>query len=407
MKVRIIEPIKPPEPKLKRVCAYARVSVTNEAMEGSLENQTTYYKNLIEFNPEYEFVGVFADYAITGTKEARPEFQRMLTYAREQKIDLILTKSVSRFARNTVILLEIVRELKELGVEVWFERENISTFSGDGELLLSVLSSLAQEESMNTSENLKWRYKRKFEKGEVAINATRFLGYDKDENGELIINPGQAEIVERIFTDYISGKGSFVIAKELNDEGILTVAGGEWHSSTVLYILKNEKYKGSVLLQKTFSKDHLTKKKCFNHGELDSYYIEGNHEPIVSKEVWDEAQRLITLSGESKGNRKETGKYQKRYPLTGMLFCCHCGGVLRRRVWNSKLACRKIVWQCTTYIKKGKSACPGTVIDDAIVSKVTIKNKTVVTGVTRNGQKYFRYTGKSESNQFSGKCNTN
>ena len=180
MRVRIIEPTKPITQKRKRVCAYARVSSASEAQGESLENQTIYYKQLIESNPEYEFAGIFADRALTGTKEERPEFQKMLAMAREKKLDLILTKSISRFARNTTIVLEVVRELKALGVEVIFEKENITTFNGDGELMLTVLSSFAQEESKNVSDNIKWRYKRKFEQGKVAINTTRFLGYDKD-----------------------------------------------------------------------------------------------------------------------------------------------------------------------------------------------------------------------------------
>jgi len=167
---------------------------------------------------------------LTGTKDERPAFQQMLSLARANQIDLILTKSISRFARNTTLVLEVVRELKSLGVEVIFEKDNISSFDGDGELLLTVLSSFAQEESKSTSENLKWRYKRKFEQGKLAINATRFLGYDKDEYGKLVINPSQAEIVERIFNDYVSGKGGFTIAKEPNHEGVITVAGGRWYS---------------------------------------------------------------------------------------------------------------------------------------------------------------------------------
>ncbi len=397
MRVRIIEPTKSLEPKRKRVCAYARVSSASEAQGESLENQTTYYKNLIESNPEYEYAGIFADQAKTGTKDERPEFQKMLALAREQKIDLILTKSISRFARNTAIVLEVVRELKSLGVEVIFEKDNISTFSGDGELMLTVLSSFAQEESKSTSENLKWRYKRQFEQGELAINTTRFLGYDKDEYGDLVINPIQAELVERIFNNYISGKGTFIIAKELNAEGVLTVAGGKWHSSTILNILKNEKYKGDAMLQKTCRKDHLTKKKCVNHGQIDSYYIEDNHAPIVTKEIWEEAQRLMHLRAETKGNVEETQpQYQNRYPLTGMLFCGKCGAPLRRRTWNSKLQCKKIVWQCSTYIKEGKKSCPGTVIEDDVVSKVNIQGKTVVEEVFKGGKKHYRYTSKRE-----------
>jgi len=390
MRVRIIEPTK--ISTRKRVCAYARVSSASEAQGDSLENQTTYYKQLIESNPEYDFAGIFADRATTGTKDDRPEFQKMLALARENKIDIILTKSISRFARNTTIVLEIVRELKALNIEVIFEKENISSLNGDGELLLTILSSFAQEESKNVSDNIKWRYKRKFEQGEVAINTTRFLGYDKDQYGDLVINRSQAQIVERIFNDCVNGKGAFVIAKELQDEGVRTIAGGDWHSSTVLTILKNEKYKGDCKLQKTYRKDHLSKKKCVNHGELDCYYIEGKHSPIVTKEVWEEAQRQI--SSRVKGN-VETEQYQNRYPLTGMIFCSKCQATLMRRTWNSKHACKKIVWQCSTYINEGKKFCSGTVIEDDVISRMNIRKKTVIEEVMRSGQKHYRYTSKS------------
>ena len=403
MKVRIIEPVKQPEPRRKRVCAYARVSTASEAQGESLENQTTYYQNLIKVNPEYEYVGVFADYGNTGTKDERPEFQKMLALARNGEIDLILTKSISRFARNTLLVLEAVRELKELGVEVIFEKDNISSFTGDGELMLTVLSAFAQEESKNASENVKWRYRRKFEQGELAINATRFLGYDKNEQGELVISISEAKVVERIFADYISGKGSFVIAKELNAEKVPTIAGGRWHSSTVLGILKNEKYKGDAKLQKTYSKDHLSKKKCINHGEVESFYIENNHPPIVSKEIWDEAQRQIALRAKAKGNiRKTKNKYQNRYPLTGMLLCGKCGAPLRRRIWNSKHPCKKVVWQCSSYIKNGKNACEGTTIDDVTVGRLNIQSQTVVEEAFKNGKKYYRYTSQGKPGQFGG-----
>ena len=397
MKVRIIEPSLVIAFKRKRVCAYARVSSDSDAQGESLENQTQYYQGLIESNPEHEFAGVFADQGITGTKENRPEFQKMLELARKGQVDLILTKSISRFARNTTIVLELVRELKMLGVEVVFEKEQISSLSGDGELMLTVLSAFAQEESKNVSENIKWRYRRKFQNGEVAINTTRFLGYDKNKNGELVINPGQAKVVRRIFDDYIGGKGSFVIAKDLNAEGIETVSGGMWHSSTILGILRNEKYKGDAKLQKTFSKDHLRKKKCVNHGEIDSYYIENNHPPIISREVWEEAQRRIALGAKAKGNGEETkNKYQNRYPLTGMLFCSKCGAPLSRRTWNSNHSCKKIVWQCSNYIKNGKHACQGTTVDDALVSRMNIQNATKVEEVMRYGEKHYRYTGKDK-----------
>ena len=221
--------------------------------------------------------------------------------------------------------------------------------------MLTVLSSFAQEESKNVSDNLKWRVKKKFERGELIINTTRFLGYDKDEYGDLVINPEEAEMVRRIFNEYLSGKGGFTIAKELNSEGIPTVGGGRWHDTTILGILKNEKYKGDAILQKYYTPDHLKKCSIRNKGEIDSYYIEDNHSAIISREMWEQVQEEIKRRAKAKGNiAGDTDKYTKRYPLTGMLYCSKCGSTLRRRTWNSKLNCKKIVWQCSNYIKNGK-----------------------------------------------------
>lgn len=207
--------------------------------------------------------------------------------ARECKIDLIIIKSVSRLARNTIIVLETVRELKDLGVEVRFERENINTLSADGELMLAVLSFFAEEESRDISENLKWRYRKKFEQGEAVINTSRFLGYDKDEYGDLVINQEEAKIVECILKEYMAGNGVFKIAKILNEENIPTVTGAKWSQATIYGILKNEKYEGDAKLQKTYTKDHLSKKKCRNNGEVDSFYVQDNHSSIISKEICD------------------------------------------------------------------------------------------------------------------------
>lgn len=393
MRVRIIEPNVVKETK-KRVCAYARVSTNHEKQGESLENQISYYERLIGANPEYEFAGVFADRGISGTTDNRPEFKRMLELAKEGAIDMIITKSISRFARNTTVVLQKVRELKELGVEVRFEKENINTLSGEGELMLTVLSSFAQEESKNISENTKWAIKKKFERGELMINTKRFLGYDKKENGELIINEHEAEIVKRIFSDYLNGKGAFTIAKDLNADGIPTVAGGKWQESTILNMLKNEKYKGDILLQKYYTPDHLKGYTLRNNGKLESYYIQDNHLPIISTEIWGAVQRELKLRAEAKGNVGNTAKYQNRYPLTGMLYCGKCGATLRRRTWNSKLSCRKIVWQCSNYIKNGKGACSGTRIDDEVAGMLDIKEEIVVQEVIKDGKKHYRYTSK-------------
>ncbi|MEK5428806.1 recombinase family protein [Cytobacillus sp. FSL R7-0680] len=260
--------------------------------------------------------------------------------------------------------------------------------------MLTVLSSFAQEESKNISENIKWAIRKKFERGELMINTQRFLGYDKDEHGNLIINEAEAEIVRRIFAEYLRGKGVFTIAKDLNASGIPTVAGGRWQESTILNMLKNEKYKGDVLLQKYYTPDHLKKSTVPNSGELDSYYIENNHPSIISEKHWDAVQKELRVRAESKGNVGDTSKYQNRYLMTGMLYCGKCGATLRRRTWNSKLPFRKIVWQCSTYIKNGKSACSGTRIDDEVAGRLDIKEEIIVQEVIKNGKKTYRYTSK-------------
>ncbi|QGT99489.1 Site-specific recombinase [Candidatus Syntrophocurvum alkaliphilum] len=404
MRVRVIEP-KEKTLKKRKTCAYARVSTDSEKQGESLENQVSYYENLITSNPKYEFIGVFADQGITGTTENRPEFQKMLEFCRQGKIDLIITKSISRFARNTTVMLQTVRELKEIGVEVRFEKENINTLSGDGELMLTVLSSFAEEESRSVSENIKWRYHKKFKNGELVINTNRFLGYDKDENGDLIINEKEASIVRRIFQEYLSGKGTFKIAKLFNQEGIPTVTGSKWNETTILAVLKNEKYKGDAILQKTFIMNHLNKLKKKNIGQLDSYYIEENHPVIIPKEMWDKVQNEIKNRAEAKGIYAGTNKYQNRYQLTGLLYCNKCKATLRRRTWNSKHACRKIVWQCSNYIKNGKDACTGISIDDETISKVNIQEPTFVEEVIKNGKKHYSYTRKGEQDKSSSGIN--
>ena len=389
MKVTILQPRVKPIVN-KKVCAYVRVSTSSNSQKESLENQTTYYRNKIEANPDYEFVGIFADSAYTGTKDSRPGFQQMMTYCREGKIDLILTKSISRFARNTTIVLEYVRELKLLDIEIHFERENIQTLSKDGELMLAVLSSFAEEESRSASENVKWRFRKKFEQGELLINTKRFLGYDKDEYGDLVINRKEAKIVCYIFEAYLSGKGTHKIAKDLNKNKIPTVTGAKWYDTTVLSILKNEKYKGDACLQKTYTPNHLTKKKKRNTGEVDYYYIEDNHSAIVSREMWEAAQ--INL----KDNIRNTEHTQPKNKHSGLLICSKCGCNLRKRVWNSGKPIQKVVWQCSNYIKNGKDACSGTSISEKELNKLAIKEETIVEERVINGKKNYIYSRKAK-----------
>jgi DNA invertase Pin-like site-specific DNA recombinase len=403
MRVTKIEPAVRAEPCKKRVCAYARVSTGKYQQEESLENQIQYYKKLITSNPEYEFAGVFSDSRVTGTKDDRFEFNKMLELCRQRKIDLIITKSISRLARNTAIVLRYVRELKEIGVEVRFEKENISTLSQDGELMLTVLSSFAEEESRSVSENVKWRYRKKFERGELVINTKRFLGYDMDEYGDLIINADEAEIVRRIYEEYLAGNGSHKIAKLLNIEGVPTVTGSKWNKSSILDILRNEKYMGDVMLQKTYIVDHLSKKKRKNTGEVDSFYIEDNHSPIVPKEVWLKVQIEMKKRAAEKGILGNTDKYTNRYPLSGMLYCGKCGTVMKRRTWNSGHNCKKIVWQCGNYIENGKVACSGTKIDNEIAEKLNISEPTIVKEEVTDGKKHYSYTCKGKQKEYAAK----
>jgi hypothetical protein len=243
--------------------------------------------------------------------------------------------------------------------------------------------------------------KKKFEQGELIINTTRFLGYDKDEYGDLVINQEEVKVVRRIYEEYLRGKGSFIIAKELNKEGITTVTKSRWDDSAVLGILKNEKYKGDAILQKYYTPDHLKKRSVRNNGEIESYYIEDNHTPIVTRQMWEQVQEKIKNKAKAKGNIEgDTKKYTNRYPLTGILYCSKCGEVLKRRVWNSKLPCKKIVWQCSNYIKNGKDACIGTVIPDEVISRLNIKEEMIVQEVIKDGKKRYLYSSKNKQTEY-------
>jgi len=362
---------RPLKPRL-RVCAYCRVSSnSNEQME-SFETQVSYYTKYINSKPEWEFANVYADGGISGTgRERRAEFNRMLRDCQNGKIDLIVTKSISRFARNTADCLDAVRFLKSLGVAVFFERENINTMSAESELILSVLSSIAQEESRSISENIRWSLKKRFRRGKVTVTTKRFLGYDTGENGELVVNPVEAEIVKRIFKEYIAGKSIREIKNGLEDEGIKTVTGlDKWPKGTIRGVLTNEKYYGDAVLQKTYTADYLTHKKKRNRGEVPLYYVKGNHEPIISKEEFDLVQRLMAERAAKYGNLSENReKYARRYVFSGRIVCGNCGATFRRRTWNSKAPSKQIVWQCSTYVKRGKAACSMKALDD-----ITLKN---------------------------------
>ena len=298
MALRIMEipaTVDQPETAKRRTAAYARISTDHEDQLTSYAAQVEYYTGYIKECSDLEFVGVYTDEGITGTSiKRRTGFRQMISDALAGKIDYIITKSVSRFARNTVDLLSTIRQLKEHGVEVWFEKENIRTFDSRGELLLSIMASIAQEESRSISENCKWGQRRRFAEGKFSVPYKRFLGYDRGENGELVINEEQAAIVRRIYDMFLDGATPYAIAKALTEDNIPTPGGKTvWRRNVVKSILTNEKYKGDALLQKVFTVDYLTKQKKKNNGEVTKYYVEGSHEPIIPPEVFDKVQEII------------------------------------------------------------------------------------------------------------------
>ena len=348
----------PAQPKVTRVAAYARVSSGKDAMLHSLSAQVSYYSNLIQNHPGWLYCGVYADEALTGTKENRAEFQRLLTECRARNIDLIITKSISRFARNTVVLLQTVRELKSIGVDVYFEEQNLHSMSGDGELMLTILASFAQEESLSASENQKWRIRKNFKDGKPWSG--QILGY-RYEDGVYIVKPAEAEVVRRIFADYLSGMGIEAIMKKLNAQGIPSRNGHAWCRSSVRKVLGNYSYTGNLLLQTTFRENHITKKMLRNRGELPMYHAENTHEAIVSMEEYQAVQEEIARRS-AKHNKTVSGP--AKYPFTSMIVCAVCGKGYRRKMTRTGP-----VWICSTFNVYGKAACASKQIPEGTLEK--------------------------------------
>ena len=354
----------------KRVAAYARVSSDKEAQLHSLSAQISYYNSYIGSREDWEFAGVYADEALTGTKDNRPEFQRMLADCQDGKIDMVITKSITRFARNTVTLLATIRELRDLGIDVYFEKENIHTLSADGELMITLLAAYAQEESYNASENQKWRIRRMFEQGRP--NTGRMLGY-RLKNGVLQIVPEEAEIVNMIFNDYLSGMGRNLIVKKLIRMGVPTLSGGQWRENTLVKILTNEKYTGDMLLQKTYRLDHISKKVMVNRGEKRKYFVESSHEPIIDKETFTKVQQELARRSEK---FPDTAQKAKEYLFTGLIRCGFCGKHFRRKITASGTKYAKPVWICPTFNIYGKDVCSA----QQIPEKILIENASEVLG---------------------------
>jgi DNA invertase Pin-like site-specific DNA recombinase len=343
------------------------VSDGKEAMLQSLSAQVNYYKKLISENHMWDFVGVYSDEALTGTKDSRAEFQQLLKDCRAGKIDMVITKSISRFARNTVTLLETVRELKSINVDVFFEEQNIHSISGDGEMILSFLATFAQEESRSASENMKWRIQKDFHEG-IIWGGRSCLGY-KLENRKLEIISEEAEVVRLIFQLYIEGHGADTIGKILDSKGVKPKHAAKWSRSTIMQIISNHNYTGDLMLQKTFRDNHLTKRKVMNKGEFDQYIVENNHEAIISHEVFDEAQRIR----KEKRKRSVSPSIQKHYPFKGMMRCGTCG-----RAYVRKATPSKHIWKCSLSVTKGKEVCASKQVPDSQIIKASnhILNRT-------------------------------
>ncbi|MGB4018777.1 MAG: recombinase family protein [Syntrophomonadaceae bacterium] len=344
-----------------KVAAYARVSTGKDAMLHSLSAQVSYYSRLIQQRADWEYVGIYADEGISGTKENRENFQRMLEDAKLRKIDLILTKSISRFARNTLLLLETVRELKDLGIAVYFEREKINSLTADGELMLSLLASFAQEECLSARENSRWSIKKRFEKGEI-VGMAHLYGYDYID-GKLVINDEEAEIVRMIYRDYLSGMQSGEIIEKLNALGIRKKLGGKWKPNDIARFF-NEKHTGSALLQKTFKDDDVCAKTHINRGEKDFYLAEDTHEGIIDKETYKAVREEVKRRTSNKNPPKSIPKY----PFRGMIRCGYCGANFQRKKTKTE-----VFWRCAANLGQKDYKCSMKGVPERILEELTIK----------------------------------
>ena len=355
-----------------RVCAYCRVSTDSEEQKNSYESQLKYYKEKITTNSNWSFAGIYADEAISGTLDyKRDDFMRMITDALEGKIDLIMTKSISRFARNTVDTLKYVRKLKERNIAIIFEEENINTLEMAGELLLTILSSIAQQESENISTHVKLGLKMKMERGEVG-GFNNCLGYKYDyKTNTMSINEEEAEIVKYVFKRYCEGAGSTIIARELTELGHKSPKGEDnWSEATVRGIIRNEKYIGNVLMGKTYTVDPISHKRVINMGEEDKYYIEEHHEPIIPLEVYEKAQYILNSRRVTRETGRKGSNYSRMYPFSSMIYCGFCGEHYVRKNLYPHTNYSQRAWQCVKYVKKGKKFCP----DSKIIKENIIKN---------------------------------
>ncbi|MBS7283497.1 MAG: recombinase family protein [Prevotella sp.] len=362
-------------PKL-RVAAYCRVSTDSDEQTGSYEVQVQHYTDYIKRNREWELAGIYTDDGISGTNTKKREgFMEMIDDCMVGKIDMVLTKSISRFARNTIDCLKYVRMLKEKNIAIIFEKENINTLEASGELLLTIMASLAQQESQSLSQNVKLGLQFRYQNGQVQVNHNHFFGYTKDEDGNLIVDEDEAVIVKRIFREYLEGASFRDIANGLERDRIQT--GGKkykWHLSTVQGILQNEKYMGDALLQKTITTDFIEKTRIKNDGSAPQYYVKDSQEAIIPRDVFTQVQeemvRRANMVSGIEGKKKRV--YSSKYALSSICICPKCGDIYRRIAWNNR-GKRSNVWRCCTRVENGPEACNAPTVQETELQEATVK----------------------------------
>jgi len=375
-KITKIAEITSPKINIKkiRVAAYCRVSTDSDAQLESLEAQKTHYENYINSRNDWEFAGLYYDEGITGTKkDKRQELLRLIDDCKSGRVDFIVTKSISRFSRNTTDCLELVRQLLALHIPIFFEKENINTGSMESELFLAILSSMAEGESVSISDNSKWSIQKRFENGTFKVS---YPPYGYDWNGEqMLINPEQAAVVKEIFAAALLGKGTSSIAADLNLRSVPTKRNGKWTSTTIRGMLSNEKYVGDCIFQKTFSDSAFNRHN--NHGEKDQYMVSNHHEAIIRREDFEAVQALIHQHSAEKGIVKGSEKYQKRYAFSGRIVCGECGDTFKRRI-HTCTGYKYTAWSCNTHILD-KQKCSMLYVKDETIKQAfcTMMNKLI------------------------------
>lgn len=339
-------------PSKRKVAAYARVSTSSEEQLTSYEAQVDYFTKHIKANPQWEFVGIYTDEGISATSmKKRDGFNKMVSDALDGRVELIITKSISRFARNTVDCLTTIRKLKEYNVEVYFEKENIYTLDSKGEMLITILSSFAQQESLSLSSNVTWGIRKRFSDGKVSLPYKQFLGYEKGEDNLPKIVESEAKIIREIYKFFLEGWSCNSIARHLTAQGVKTPGGKDlWHSTTVKSILTNEKYHGNAILQKRYTVDYLTKKTKANEGEVPKYFVENSHPAIVT------AEQYLLVQEELKRRAETPGLISTANIFSGRIICGDCGSQFGPKLWHSNSKYKRVVWQCNHKFQ-GENKC--------------------------------------------------